>query len=113
MRRGVVPLVSVPLVLEYEAVLTRSEHLRTSGFSLGEVVEIVKAFCFVGEPVHFSRSIRPLLTDPSDEFVIETAVFGKADFIVTFNKRHFEPAARNFSIGIISPSEALERISPQ
>lgn len=103
---------SVPLVLEYEAVLTRSEHLGVSGFSVSEVVGIVKAFCLSGEPVHLPRSIGPLLNDPGDEFVIETAIFGKADMIVTFNRRHFESAARKFNIEIVSPSEALKRIDP-
>jgi len=56
--------------------------------------------------------MRPLLIDPGDEFVIETAIFGKADVIVTFNRRHFELAARKFSIEIVSPSEALKRMGP-
>ena len=33
-------LVSVPLMLEYEAVLTRSEHLEASGLTAAEVNEI-------------------------------------------------------------------------
>ena len=39
------PLVSVPLVLEYEAVLTRTEHLAATGIGAEEAVKIVKAFC--------------------------------------------------------------------
>lgn len=104
------PLVSVPLVLEYEAVLSRPEQLAVSGFSTEEVVGVVKAFCRLGEPVHLSRSLRPQLIDPDDEFVLETAVYGKADAIVTFNVKDFRQAASTLGIETISPKEALRRM---
>jgi predicted nucleic acid-binding protein len=103
------PLISVPLVLEYEVVLTRAEHLRASGFTAPEAVKIVKAFCRMGEPVHIAYRLRPQLLDPNDEFVLETAFHGKADVIVSFNLRDFEPA-KAFGIQPISPKEAMERM---
>lgn len=104
------PLISVPLVLEYEAVLSRPKQLAVSGFSTEEVVGVVKAFCRLGEPVHLARSLRPQLVDPDDEFVLETAVYGKADVIVTFNVRDFRRAALTLGIETISPKEALWRM---
>jgi predicted nucleic acid-binding protein len=106
------PLISVPLVLEYEAVLTRPEHLRASGFSAEEAVKIVKAFCRSGEPVHLAYRLRPRLRDPNDEFVLETAFHGLADVIVTFNRRDFE-AAKEFGIHVISPREAVKKMRDQ
>jgi predicted nucleic acid-binding protein len=41
--------------------------------------------------------------------VLETAINGRADCIVTFNQRHFTPAAR-FGIDVIYPIDALRRI---
>jgi putative PIN family toxin of toxin-antitoxin system len=102
------PLVSVPLVLEYEAVLTRPEHLRVSGFTVQEAVKIVKAFCQKGEPVHIAFRLRPQLLDPNDEFVLETAFHGRADAIVSFNRKDFEPA-KTFGIQTILPKEAWEK----
>jgi len=102
------PLVSVPLVLEYEAVLTRPEHLRASGFTELEAVKIVKSFCKMGEPVHLSHRLRPQLLDPNDEFVLETAFYGKAQAIVTFNYKDFRIAAMKFGIQAISPKEAWD-----
>jgi predicted nucleic acid-binding protein len=104
------PLISVPLVLEYEAVLSRPKQLAVSGFSTEAVVGVVKAFCRLGEPVHLARSLRPQLVDPDDEFVLETAVYGKADVIVTFNVRDFRRAALTLGIETISPKEALWRM---
>ena len=110
LRGDLKPLISVPLVLEYEAVLTRPEHLQVSGFTAQEAVKIVKAFCKMGEPVHLSHRLRPQLQDPNDEFVLETAFHGKAEAIVTFNYKDFESAARKFGILALSPKEAVERM---
>jgi predicted nucleic acid-binding protein len=41
---------------------------------------------------------RPRLKDPADEMVLETAVNGAADFLVTFNERHLGAAAREFGM---------------
>ena len=104
------PLISVALALEYEAVLTRPEHLKTSGYSAIEAAKIVTGFCVKGEPVYIPYRLRPQLQDPNDEFVLETAYHGRADVIVTFNRRDFELAARRFGIGVASPAEALGRL---
>jgi predicted nucleic acid-binding protein len=104
------PLVSVPLVLENEAVLTRPEHLQASGFTELEAVKIVKAFCKMGEPVHLSHRLRPQLPDPNDAFVLETAFYGKALAIVTFNYKDFKIAAMKFGIQAIPPKEAWEKV---
>jgi predicted nucleic acid-binding protein len=103
------PLISVLLVLEYEAVLTRPEHLLASGFTAQEAVKIVKAFCRKGEPVHIAFRLRPQLLDPNDEFVLETAFHGRADVIMSFNRKDFEPA-RAFGIQTISPKEAWQNM---
>ena len=52
---------------------------------------------------------RPQLTDADDEMVLETAVNGRAEAIVTFNRRDFEPAASRFGIAVLAPGEALHR----
>jgi predicted nucleic acid-binding protein len=51
--------------------------------------------------------------DADDEFVLEAAVHGKAEMIVTLNTRHFLKAARRFGIAALRPGEALERIKLQ
>ena len=35
---------------------------------------------------------------------------GNADFLVTFNRRDFEPAASQLGIAVVSPQEALREI---
>ncbi len=102
-------LVSVPLFLEYEAVLTRPEHLLASGLTEREVMGFLDYLAGLVEPVKLHYLWRPQLGDVADEMVLETAINGMADCIVTFNTRHFGPAVR-FGIETIWPDEALRRI---
>ena len=104
------PLVSVSLVLEYEAVLTRPEHVHASDLDEEAIKELLKVIVRAGEKVHIASRLRPQLVDPDDEFVLEAAYYGKADAIVTLNTRDFLAAAGRFSILTLSPAEALERM---
>jgi putative PIN family toxin of toxin-antitoxin system len=104
------PLVSVPLVLEYESVATRPEHLSRSELDSKAVVKIVKSFCTNGEQIHIGHRLRPQLADPNDEFVLEAAVHGHADAIITMNIGDFLVAGRRFGIETLTPGEALKRI---
>ena len=103
-------LLSVPLMIEYEAVLTRREQLRGSGLSKREVGVVLDALAAVGEPVKLAFHWRPLVPDPADDMVLETALNGSAKLLVTFNRRHFDRAARRFHLKIASPGAALKRL---
>ena len=87
-------LLSVPLALQYEAVLTRPEHLAASGASLDEAMLLLNALCAVCTPVEISFLWWPMLRDPNDEMVLEAAVNGGADWLLTFNERDFAGAER-------------------
>jgi putative PIN family toxin of toxin-antitoxin system len=102
--RRLVLLVSVALMLEYEAVLTRPEHMDALGVTLAEVNVILDAVIAVAEPVSPRFLWRPQLKDPGDEMVLEAAVNGGADRLATFNVRHLGPAALRFGILAIPPS---------
>jgi putative PIN family toxin of toxin-antitoxin system len=102
-------LASVPLFLEYEAVLARPEHLLSAGLTRRQVVQFLDYLASVVEPVQLRYLWRPQLGDVADEMVLETAINGRAENIVTFNVRHFAPAAR-FGIEVIVPAEAMRRL---
>ncbi|MEO8660611.1 MAG: putative toxin-antitoxin system toxin component, PIN family [Bryobacteraceae bacterium] len=101
-------LVSVPLMVEYQAVLTRPEHLTASGLTAADVNEILDGIAGAITPVRLRFLWRPKLSDPADEMVLETAVNGGADSLVTFNIRHLAVAARGFGIRVMRPADALK-----
>ena len=103
-------LASVPLMLQYESVLTRAEHLAAARISAADVEILLDAIALVAEPIRISYLWRPVLADPGDDLVLETAVNGRADLVVTFNRRHFEPAAAPFGLEILAPADAVRRL---
>ena len=93
--------VSVPLALEYEAVLR--VHARELSLSVDDVTGLVDYLCSVGrrQAIHFLW--RPALRDPADEFILELAVAAECDAVVTHNVRDFA-GARTFGVEIITPA---------
>ena len=107
--QGLRLLVSVPLLIEYEAVMTRPEHLEAAHLTTSDTGALLDAVAAVAQRVGLAFLWRPLLPDADDDMVAETAINGRADGIVTFNRRDFEPATRRFGIAILSPGDAVSR----
>ncbi|MBL8296031.1 MAG: PIN domain-containing protein, partial [Bryobacterales bacterium] len=63
------------------------------------------------QPVQSFFLWRPQLRDPGDEMVLEAAVNGRADAIVTFNRRDYGTAPLQFGLAVLLPREASERIT--
>ncbi len=105
-------LASVPMALEYEAICRRLEHQIAAGLSETEVDIFVNAVIAMAEPVETHFLWRPQLRDPGDEMVLEAAVNGRADALVTFNVRHFGTVPTQFGVMVWLPREALARIRP-
>lgn len=101
---------SVPLFYEYEDVLNRAEFLLGTGLSRGQVTAFLTDIAAVVLPVGIDFRWRPQLTDPDDEMVLETAVNAGAA-IVTHNVRDFGDVPARFGLNMLSPAEALRRIT--
>jgi len=80
LERRVTLLLSVPLCLEYEAVLTRSEHLRATRVGAADMRRLVASLVAVAEPVEIRFLWRPDPRDPDDAKVLEVAINGRADW---------------------------------
>ena len=97
-------VLSVPLLLEYEAVLRRD------ALSLGLTVRDVESFLDYVSLVASHQAIhflwRPVLGDVDDDMLLELAVAGGCAVIVTHNGADFAGAER-FGIGVLSPGEFL------
>ncbi|HIJ38467.1 MAG TPA: putative toxin-antitoxin system toxin component, PIN family [Rhodospirillaceae bacterium] len=103
-------LATVPLYIEYEAVCTRAEHILASGVTLEEVEQFLDGLADLISPVEPWFLWRPQLRDTGDELVLEAAINGRADSLVTFNRADYRPAATSFGMPILLPREALQAL---
>lgn len=103
-------LATVALALEYEATCHLPAHQMASGLTSQEVDTFIDAVLSLTEPVQPYFLWRPQLRDPSDEFVLEAAINGRADALITFNLRDFGSVPDQFGIEVLTPSDAFRRI---
>ena len=104
-RRLYRPVVTVPLLLEYEKSLC--DPKTGVPFSSLEIGRYLNYFCSVSDccKVHFLW--RPFLRDSKDDMVLEAAVSGRCEYIVTFNINDFK-GIEKFGIVAITPGGFLE-----
>lgn len=103
-------LLSPVLLLEYEAVCQLAEHRLASGLTAREVDRLLDGLILLAEPVETYFRWRPQLRDPGDEMVLETAVNGRAQALMTFNRRHYGDVPGRFGIELLNPGESLRRM---
>jgi putative PIN family toxin of toxin-antitoxin system len=99
--------ISTPLLLEYEDVLKRMAT--ALGLDFPAIDTLQNYWCAAGRKTLIYFQIGPTAADPGDAKVLELAVSARADFIVTFNQRHF-PEAERFGIKVVTPVEFLAKI---
>jgi putative PIN family toxin of toxin-antitoxin system len=103
-------LFSTPLLVEYEAVLTRPAMLAMFGVSVEEVAAVLDELTGLCTQVAFDYSWRPQARDPDDDLVLETAINGGADVVASFNVADMQNGARRFGIGVERPGVVMRRI---
>jgi putative PIN family toxin of toxin-antitoxin system len=109
-REELVPLMDLKLGLEYRDVALRSEHVGASALSKREILELIEAMESFSEPVEVVIKVRPLSPDPNDDMILDPAINGRADALVTSNTKHFAGAGKRFGIPVLSPAELLVKM---
>jgi predicted nucleic acid-binding protein len=99
--------VSVPLVLEYEGALMRDLSAITS--SSVDVQNMVDYICNAAIQQEIFYLWRPTLRDAGDDLVLEVAVAGHCEAIVTHNIRDFAGIER-FGLELFTPGQFLQRL---
>ena len=108
--RRLVALVTTALFIEYEDVLLRPEQQLAHRLPPAVVEAVLAELAALCEPVDTHFRWRPQLSDPADEMVIDAAINGRADALVTHNIGDFRRAAARFALPVLRPRELLERI---
>ncbi len=62
----------------------------------------------ISEPVLVVVQHHPLSQDANDDMVLDVAINGDADAIVTGNVKHFREPSRRFQLNMLTPAELLE-----
>lgn len=106
----VVPLVTTALFLEYEEVLLRAEHRLATGMSEADVAGFLAALASASEGVDVHFQWRPQLRDPADEMVLEAAINGSAEALVTHNVLDFAEAGRRFGLRVVTPGDLSKEL---
>lgn len=101
---------SVPLIIEYEAVSKRM--LNQTKLTGQELTNILDYLCAVANKRQIFFLWRPFLPDPGDDMVLELAVSAGCQYIVTFNQEHFV-GCEQFGIQVVTPREFFEQIGQQ
>lgn len=99
--------ISVPLILEYEST---AQRLQWPGKPSNRTIEeIIDYLCLIGEAVKPPYLWRPIARDPKDEMLVELAVAGGCDRIITYNKRDLTEVLK-IGIKLQTPKEFLEEL---
>jgi len=109
-KRRLVALATPPLFLEYEDVLKRPEQQLVHGLTVDAVDRLLAELAALLEPVEIHFRWRPQARDPSDEMVLEAAINGRADALVTYNVADFRSAGKRFGIPIVRPGGILGKV---
>jgi len=102
------PLISNPLFQEYEDVSSRKRIKETCPLGTREIRDLLNAYYSVCRWVPIYYLWRPNLKDEGDNFLIELALAGNSQIIVTNNVKDLEAAELKFDgLRIISPQQVL------
>lgn len=106
-----IPLMGAALFSEYEEVMGRSDLFTQCRLSFKERNDLLDIFLSVCEWTRVYYIWRPNLPDEDDNHLIELAIAGGADLIVTRNLRDVQRGELQFpQLQIISPEAFLKEI---
>ena len=86
----------------------RPDQLSAFQRTAQEVESLISELEELVEPLPFAERHRPISPDPDDDVVLEAAINGRADLILSHNIRHLREAAARFKIEVVTPQEFLQ-----
>jgi uncharacterized protein len=99
-------VISLPLLAELEDVLARPHIKERAGWTSSRVDELVTALHDRAVWVDPEQQITRIDADPDDNRVLEAAVEGEADYIVT-GDRHLRDLKEHAGTEIVTPAQFL------
>jgi putative PIN family toxin of toxin-antitoxin system len=105
------PLMGAALLAEYEDVLSRSTLFERCRLSARERAELLDIFLASSRWTRIYYGWRPNLRDEGDNHLVELAVAGGAEVIVSHNIRHLRSMELKFpGLAIATPAQLLAKL---
>ena len=101
------------LLMDYQTGLRVSgrgstpQHIAASGRTSEDAEAIIEMLEAIAAPVLVRIKHRPLSQDENDDMVLDVAINGQADAVVTNNIKDFRSAAERFGIQVLTPRDFL------
>jgi len=112
-QRRVTPVISVPLMFEYEEILHRPGLLPY--LSASEIDRFLDRIAALAVEQRIFFLWRPILVDSDDDMLLELAVAAQVDYLVTHNVNDFLPFSMDFGVRVVTPGgflRAFRTINP-
>ncbi|MFT4243508.1 MAG: putative toxin-antitoxin system toxin component, PIN family [Acidovorax sp.] len=111
LRQRCLPLMGAALLAEYEDVLQREALFRACRLDGGERDELLDIFLSCCEWTRVYYLWRPNLRDEGDNHLVELAVAGAADRLVTRNLRDLRAMELRFpGLRVVAPEDFLQEL---
>jgi putative PIN family toxin of toxin-antitoxin system len=109
-RKRVTLVGSLTLALEYLDVCERETSWQGTNAAQADATRFADEVVALLDPVDIRFRWRPAARDPGDDHVVETALNGGAEAIVTFNIRDFAEAGARFGLPVLTPADILRTL---
>lgn len=102
--------ISVPVFLEYRAVLSREDNRRLLGLNDESINAILQFIVINARITNIWYTWRPNLRDEGDNMIVELARAGGSEYLITQNVKDFtlDSDMRNDDLNIITPVEFMK-----
>ncbi|WCL50776.1 putative toxin-antitoxin system toxin component, PIN family [Leptospira sp. GIMC2001] len=103
-------MISIPVFMEYQDVLTREKSLKQLDIDKKSVTTILDFVSLLATPVEINYLMRPNLKDESDNMFVDLAFASRSKFLITSNIKDFRHNAdlRFDSFKIFKPTDFVK-----
>ncbi len=102
-------VITPALFFEYEEQLRGDAALEGLGLTDADLLAFLDELAAKSHRARVDIRWRPVSPDPDDDMVIECAVNGQAEMLITFNTRDLSVAEQRFGIPVLTPRAFLQR----
>jgi putative PIN family toxin of toxin-antitoxin system len=98
---------SIPVFLEYRAVLTRPKTLIDIRWKEEEIEAFLRFIAYIGKPITIHYLMRPNLTDEDDNMFVDLAFASNSRFLITSNLADFtqQTELKFDSFEVVTPAQ--------